>query len=155
MQEELAALDNDDGDTEGDGGASTGGALGLQQSIAKKKEKKKRRDKRRTGGADAAAIAFGEFDFTPIQWQAFVVTGRRLGAGTDAKASIELQGEYGHSGFLPLTKTASGGQAEAPQQQQVIFERGQEDKFIFEWPELGNLRKITLKHDNSGMTPGW
>lgn len=35
------------------------------------------------------------------------------------------------------------------------FEKGTEDKFTIDSPNLGKVRKITLGHNNKGSSPGW
>lgn len=35
------------------------------------------------------------------------------------------------------------------------FERGTEDKFTIEAPNLGRVRKITIGHNNKGSSAGW
>lgn len=35
------------------------------------------------------------------------------------------------------------------------FEKGTEDKFTFDSPNLGKVRKITLGHNNKGSSAGW
>ena len=35
------------------------------------------------------------------------------------------------------------------------FERGTEDKFTIEAPNLGRLKKITIGHNNRGSSAGW
>ena len=35
------------------------------------------------------------------------------------------------------------------------FERGTEDKFTIDSPNLGRLRKITIGHNNRGSSAGW
>lgn len=35
------------------------------------------------------------------------------------------------------------------------FERGSEDKFTVESPNLGRLKKITVGHNNRGSSAGW
>lgn len=35
------------------------------------------------------------------------------------------------------------------------FEKGSEDKFTFEAPNLGKVRKITIGHNNRGASAGW
>lgn len=35
------------------------------------------------------------------------------------------------------------------------FERGSEDKFTIEAPNLGRLKKITIGHNNRGSSAGW
>lgn len=35
------------------------------------------------------------------------------------------------------------------------FEKGQEDKFTLDAPNLGKLRKISIGHNNKGGSAGW
>ncbi len=35
------------------------------------------------------------------------------------------------------------------------FEKGTEDKFTIEAPNLGRVRKITIGHNNKGSSAGW
>lgn len=35
------------------------------------------------------------------------------------------------------------------------FEKGTEDKFTIEAPNLGKVRKITVGHNNKGSSAGW
>lgn len=35
------------------------------------------------------------------------------------------------------------------------FEKGTEDKFTIEAPNLGKVRKITIGHNNKGSSAGW
>jgi len=35
------------------------------------------------------------------------------------------------------------------------FERGDKDNIIIECSDLGKIIKIQIKHDNSGLGPGW
>lgn len=35
------------------------------------------------------------------------------------------------------------------------FEKGAEDKFILDAPDLGQLKKITIGHNNKGSSAGW
>lgn len=35
------------------------------------------------------------------------------------------------------------------------FEKGTEDKFTIEAPNLGKIRKITIGHNNKGSSAGW
>jgi hypothetical protein len=36
-----------------------------------------------------------------------------------------------------------------------LFEKGKTDAFGIEAVDLGDLKKITIGHDNSGFGPGW
>ena len=35
------------------------------------------------------------------------------------------------------------------------FEKGSEDKFTLDSPNLGKVRKITIGHNNKGSSAGW
>lgn len=35
------------------------------------------------------------------------------------------------------------------------FEKGTEDKFTIEAPNLGKVRKVTIGHNNKGSSAGW
>lgn len=35
------------------------------------------------------------------------------------------------------------------------FERGAEDKFTIDAPNLGKIRKLTIGHNSKGSSPGW
>ena len=35
------------------------------------------------------------------------------------------------------------------------FERGQEDIFFIDFPDLGDVMEVEIAHDNSGLAPGW
>ena len=54
----------------------------------------------------------------------------------DAHGHITLYGENGESGKRPLKKG---------------FERGETDKFLIECLDLGQLKKVTLEHDNTSF----
>ncbi|XP_066103488.1 lipoxygenase homology domain-containing protein 1 isoform X2 [Saccopteryx bilineata] len=72
-----------------------------------------------------------------------VYTGDVLGAGTDADVFINLFGEYGDTGERRL------------ESEKKNFEKGAEDKFTLDAPDLGQLMKITVGHNNKGGSPGW
>ncbi|XP_077979346.1 lipoxygenase homology domain-containing protein 1-like [Glandiceps talaboti] len=72
-----------------------------------------------------------------------VFTGDKRNAGTDANVFITMFGELGDSGERKLDNSANN------------FERGKEDKFTLQSPQLGPLKKIRIGHDNSGIGPGW
>ncbi|KAM8782294.1 lipoxygenase homology domain-containing protein 1 isoform 1-T1 [Rhynchonycteris naso] len=72
-----------------------------------------------------------------------VYTGDVLGAGTDADVFINIFGEYGDTGERRL------------ESEKKNFEKGAEDKFTLDAPDLGQLIKITVGHNNKGASPGW
>jgi len=76
-----------------------------------------------------------------------VVTGDKTGAGTDANVYLTLYGEKGNSTELFLDNPNRND-----------FERNQTDTFTIppsQVGDLGAIRRIYLRHDNSGFAPGW
>lgn len=73
-----------------------------------------------------------------------VITGDDKGAGTDANVFITIFGSNGDSGKRQLTKKF-----------QNLFERGKTNRFILELLDLGELLRMHVEHDNSGLSPGW
>lgn len=73
--------------------------------------------------------------------------GRRL-AGTNASVYITIYGE-----------TASGQPVSSDEMQidnsRNNFEPGQIDVFSLDLADLGDLRKVRIRHDDSGEQPGW
>lgn len=67
----------------------------------------------------------------------------RPGAGTDANVFMTAYGNQGDSGKNKLDNA------------QDNFERNKTDIFTFEWPELGELSKIRIGHDNKGFGASW
>ncbi|XP_013861897.1 lipoxygenase homology domain-containing protein 1 [Austrofundulus limnaeus] len=72
-----------------------------------------------------------------------VFTADMKGSGTDADVFLNIFGEYGDTGERRLDSDKDN------------FERGSEDKFTIEAPNLGRLRKITIGHNNRGSSAGW
>nr|XP_055024965.1 lipoxygenase homology domain-containing protein 1 isoform X1 [Misgurnus anguillicaudatus] len=72
-------------------------------------------------------------------YEVTVFTGNMLGAGTDANVFINIYGENGDTGERPLKKSNHLNK----------FERGQEDVFTITAVELGPLKKLRIRHDNS------
>ncbi|XP_048065057.1 lipoxygenase homology domain-containing protein 1 isoform X2 [Megalobrama amblycephala] len=65
------------------------------------------------------------------------------GSGTDADVFLNIFGENGDTGERRLDNDKNN------------FERGTEDKFTIEAPNLGRIRKITIGHNNRGSSAGW
>lgn len=80
---------------------------------------------------------------TQISYKVTVVTGDVPGAGTDANVYLSIYGDVASSTDNRLNSTLAS------------FEKGQTDYFYLTLPELGNLQKITIYHDNTGVAPGW
>jgi hypothetical protein len=76
-------------------------------------------------------------------YRIIVITGTADGAGTDANVYITLYGDNGSSGERQLDTERDN------------FERGQTDVFSPDMPDLGNLQRVRIRHDNSGSRPGW
>lgn len=66
------------------------------------------------------------------------------GAGTDANVTAVLFGSNKRdTGPIKLETSKNN------------FERGQEDIFYTEFPDLGDVVEVEIGHDNSGFAPGW
>ncbi|CAL8345253.1 unnamed protein product [Lota lota] len=65
------------------------------------------------------------------------------GSGTDADVFLNIFGEFGDTGERRLNNDKNN------------FEKGTEDKFTIEAPNLGKVRKITIGHNNKGSSAGW
>nr|XP_020662186.1 lipoxygenase homology domain-containing protein 1 [Pogona vitticeps] len=72
-----------------------------------------------------------------------VFTGDISGSGTDADVFINIFGQNGDTGERRLDNDKDN------------FEKGAEDKFTLDAPNLGKLRKITIGHNNKGGSAGW
>ncbi|XP_061879941.1 lipoxygenase homology domain-containing protein 1-like [Entelurus aequoreus] len=72
-----------------------------------------------------------------------VFTADIKGSGTDADVFINIFGEFGDTGERLLNTEKNN------------FEKGTEDKFTIEAPNLGKVRKITIGHNNKGSSAGW
>nr|XP_025128908.1 lipoxygenase homology domain-containing protein 1-like [Bubalus bubalis] len=77
------------------------------------------------------------------KYEVKVYTGDVLGAGTDADVFINIFGEYGDTGERRLENEKDN------------FEKGAEDKFMLDAPDLGQLMKINVGHNNKGASAGW
>ncbi|CAJ1070168.1 lipoxygenase homology domain-containing protein 1-like [Xyrichtys novacula] len=80
----------------------------------------------------------------PVKYEIIVITGDEKGAGTDANVFITIHGSNGDSGCRQLR-----------QKFRNLFEREQTDRFVLEMLDMGELQKVRVEHDNSGLSPGW
>ncbi|MER5890656.1 PLAT/LH2 domain-containing protein [Streptomyces sp. NPDC001941] len=76
-------------------------------------------------------------------YQISVFTGNVNGAGTDANVFLTLYGSRGSSDELQLDSEGDD------------FERASTSVFTYTLEDLGDLRKVRVRHDNSGARPGW
>ncbi|MFE1764236.1 PLAT/LH2 domain-containing protein [Streptomyces angustmyceticus] len=77
------------------------------------------------------------------QYRVAVYTGNKAGAGTDANVYITIYGTRGSAGPIRLDNSANN------------FESGKTDRFTLGLRDLGRLKSIKIRHDNSGKKPGW
>ncbi|XP_062369972.1 lipoxygenase homology domain-containing protein 1 [Cinclus cinclus] len=80
----------------------------------------------------------------PVKYETIVVTGFEKGAGTDANVFITIYGLNGDSGRRALRHKFRN-----------LFERGKTNRFYLETLDMGELKKVRIEHDNSGLAPGW
>uniref|UniRef100_A0A8B9LQ53 Lipoxygenase homology domains 1a n=1 Tax=Astyanax mexicanus TaxID=7994 RepID=A0A8B9LQ53_ASTMX len=80
----------------------------------------------------------------PVRYEIVVITGDVKGAGTDANVFVTIFGSNGDSGRRQLR-----------QKFRNLFERGRTDRFTIEVLDVGDLLRIWVEHDNSGISPGW
>eukprot|EP00959_Pyramimonas_sp_CCMP1952_P019547 412834-Pyramimonas_sp.AAC.1 len=77
-----------------------------------------------------------------------VHTSDRRGAGTDANVFLAVYGKDAEGNALALPEWRLDNAKNN-------FERGMVDEFGFQCPDVGALTHARLRHDNSGMGPGW
>uniref|UniRef100_A0A670JIB8 Lipoxygenase homology PLAT domains 1 n=1 Tax=Podarcis muralis TaxID=64176 RepID=A0A670JIB8_PODMU len=80
----------------------------------------------------------------PVKYEVIVVTGFEKGSGTDANVLITIFGVNGDSGKRALKQKCRN-----------LFERGNTDRFYLEILELGELKKVRIEHDSTGISCGW
>eukprot|EP00047_Mylnosiga_fluctuans_P014195 m.36272 g.36272 ORF g.36272 m.36272 type:complete len:2392 (+) comp5381_c0_seq2:48-7223(+) len=78
-----------------------------------------------------------------IPYQVHIVTGDKMGAATSAEVFCVLYGSKGASGRVKLENSSKN------------FQRNRTDVFTVECSELGNLLRMDLGHDNSGLGAAW
>jgi hypothetical protein len=96
---------------------------------------------------DLPAVFDGKLTVEDTSYKIKVETGDKRGAGTDANVFVTLFGENGDSGEIQLTKSLT---------HRNKFERRQTDIFHYEnLLSLGELTKLRIWHDNSGLGASW
>lgn len=80
----------------------------------------------------------------PVRYEIIIITADEKGAGTDANVFITVYGSNGDSGRRQLR-----------QKFRNLFERGRTDRFLLEMLDVGDLLRVKVEHDSSGINPGW
>ncbi|NWV97363.1 LOXH1 protein, partial [Machaerirhynchus nigripectus] len=84
--------------------------------------------------------------FRENTYEVHVLTGTVWGAGTDANVFLSIYGmERGDTGERQLKRSNNLNK----------FEKGQVDVFTIKAIDLGELKKLRIRHDNSGSRPSW
>ncbi|XP_070538834.1 lipoxygenase homology domain-containing protein 1-like [Ptychodera flava] len=91
---------------------------------------------------------FQDLDLEPIEYTVSVKTSKKVGAGTNADVYITIYGQRGDTGQWDLNK-------DNYQDSLRMFERGNTDHFTVESVPLGDLSKVVIGHDGSGVGDGW
>ena len=76
-----------------------------------------------------------------------IVTGDARGAGTDSQVYVVLFGSEG--------RRTEKLHLKASKNHKNPFERNQSDRFVVRGDYVGDLVKMRIEHDNSGLAPGW
>jgi hypothetical protein len=79
-------------------------------------------------------------------YEIVVTTGNVRGAGTDAQVYLTLFGKNGKPTQKLHLKDSNNKNP---------FEKGEIDKFSVKGDYVGELTKLRIEHDNSGLGPGW
>ncbi|CAH1787210.1 unnamed protein product [Owenia fusiformis] len=80
-----------------------------------------------------------------IEYKVNVTTGDVWGAGTDAVVFINISGEHGDTGERELQDSNNINK----------YERNQTDEFVIKAVELGELKRLRIRHDNAGGGAAW
>ncbi len=79
-----------------------------------------------------------------VAYQVTLKTGTKSGAGTNANVYISLVGSRGTTGEMPL---------DIPNHDDR--ENGDTDRYTVRAMDVGRLKEVRIRHDNSGSRPGW
>ncbi|XP_062409544.1 lipoxygenase homology domain-containing protein 1-like [Sardina pilchardus] len=115
----------------------------LIMALVPKEEKKE--DKKNDGEIVVELRADDYDELEENTYEVHVFTGTSWGAGTDAKVFINIYGESGDTGERHLRKSNHLNK----------FERNQEDMFTVSAIDLGPLKKLRIRHDNSNANAAW
>lgn len=84
-----------------------------------------------------------------LMYLVHVETSNLAQAGTDAHVYIQIYGETYKTDKITLEKS------QLVSKNKNVFEKGQKDSFRLVLPDLREIKKIKIGHDNAGMGPGW
>jgi hypothetical protein len=90
--------------------------------------------------------AIQEEQFFPSEENNYLITvytGNIAHAGTNARVYLKLYGTQGETSFLQLDNLKDN------------HEKNSIDKYIIPYPNIGDIQKIKVKHDNTGEKAGW
>ncbi len=79
-----------------------------------------------------------------VLYNVWIETGDQNLAGTDSNVFLQLIGTQFQTDYVHL-----------PPQDIFAFESGSTDKFVLDIPELGDLTRCCVQHDNSEGDSGW
>lgn len=79
-----------------------------------------------------------------INYLLWIETGEQNLAGTDSDVFIQITGTQGQTDPIHL-----------PEQDIFSFESGQTDKYVLQIPDLGDLKRCCIGHNNSEGDSGW
>jgi len=80
-----------------------------------------------------------------MRYSVITYTASDFGAGTSANVHINLRGTVNETGKIILRR----------QNQKTPFKRNHVDKFEFDCQDLGDLRRVIIGHDNTGIGSAW
>jgi len=105
----------------------------------------------------------GDYDGLDYKYEISIQTGNGFDAGTSANVGVKLYGSKCHSTSKHLTKAITVNQSKLSSFSHLFgkmypsaFKRGQVDVFaVASYEDLGDIERIKLWHDNTGLDPGW
>ncbi|KAH0627806.1 hypothetical protein JD844_008220 [Phrynosoma platyrhinos] len=137
------------------------------KKLETKKKKKKKKKKPAEENQEKELGVMEVYNFSPCRWLASdeedkelvveltpdegselevrVLTGSIWGAGTDANVYLSIYGERGDTGERHLKRSDHLNK----------FEKGQVDTFSVQAIDLGELKKVRIRQDNTGSNPAW
>ncbi|KAH9502609.1 Lipoxygenase y domain-containing protein 1 [Bulinus truncatus] len=84
------------------------------------------------------------------EYEIMVETGKKRLAGTDAKVFVTFYGTEGRSPKIELAAPRSTSRKGT-----VMFQRNSRDRFKVKFQNIGEIKRLRIEHDGSGIAPGW